>query len=64
MRVSDLLASVVLVASVPTTVAFGGAAWKATIADIKARAARPVDGPNDSNELLGDLVSPDRKSVV
>ena len=37
---------------------FPGGNWKASIAKIKARAAAPITSPDDSNELIGDLLSP------
>jgi hypothetical protein len=58
MRFSDLLASLaILSATVPETLAHPGSVWKERLAEIQARAARPVDGPDDSSELLGDLVT-------
>jgi hypothetical protein len=32
-----------------------GKEWAKKLAQIKARAARPIDSPEDSNELIGDL---------
>jgi hypothetical protein len=58
MKTSDMLASLALLSAVPETLAHPGSVWKERLAEIQARAARPVDGPNDSSELLGDLVMP------
>lgn len=35
-----------------------GAMWSKKLAQIKARAIRPIDSPEDSFELIGDLASP------
>lgn len=45
-----------------------GSKWAERMAEIEVevqrRAARPVDGPEDSNELLGDLVKPGPNTAV
>jgi hypothetical protein len=41
-----------------------GKQWAKKLVEIKERAARPPDGPNDSNELLGDLVAPGPSTEV
>jgi hypothetical protein len=42
--------------------------WAERMAEIESevqrRAARPVDGPDDSNELLGDLVKPGANTPI
>ena len=46
------------------TLAFPGGNWKVAIQEIKARAAAPITSPDDSNELIGDLLSPGPNSTV
>lgn len=36
----------------------GAGKWKQTLAELQRRAATPIDSPEDSNELLGDLLTP------
>jgi hypothetical protein len=36
----------------------GTGKWKQTLAELQRRAATPIDSPEDSNELLGDLITP------
>jgi len=64
MRASNLLASVAFLAAVPETLAHPGNFWKEKLVEIQARAARPVDGPDDSSELLGDLATKGPKTDV
>jgi hypothetical protein len=45
-----------LLALLPHIAAHPG--FRKHIAEIQARAAAPISGPEDSNELLGDLISP------
>jgi hypothetical protein len=56
--INTLLGSVIFSGAV----AHPGNQWKEKLVQIEAevarRAARPVDGPDDSSELLGDLVKP------
>jgi hypothetical protein len=40
-----------------SVISYPGGKFKEAIAEIQARAAAPITSPNDSNELLGDLVS-------
>ena len=42
----------------PQALAYPGMAWKNTLAELQKRTAVPADDANDSNEMLGDLVSP------
>jgi hypothetical protein len=44
--------------------AFPSKDWKASIAEIRERAAAPITSPDDSNELIGDLLSPGPTSPV
>jgi hypothetical protein len=46
------------------TFAFPGGNWRASIAEIRARAAAPITSPDDSNELIGDLLSPGPNTTV
>lgn len=62
MRVSDFLASLAILSALPETFAHPGNFWKEKLVEIQARAARPADGPDDSSELLGDLVNPGPKT--
>jgi hypothetical protein len=41
-----------------STVAHPGQKWARMLDEIKARAAAPIDSPEDSFEMIGDLVSP------
>jgi hypothetical protein len=58
MKFNNILLHTALASLLPLSLAYPGGKWGNKIAEIKARAARPVDGPEDSNELLGDLVTP------
>ncbi|TID18868.1 class II peroxidase [Venturia nashicola] len=51
--------NVVLSSALATTVlAYPGAGkWKKTLSELQRRTATPVDSPEDSNELLGDLLT-------
>lgn len=41
-----------------TILAYPGAGkWKNTLSELERRAATPIDSPEDSNELLGDLLT-------
>ena len=64
MHLPSLLGTVALLSYIPETLAHPGSGWKAKIAEIQKRGARPADGPDDSSELLGDLVSPGPKTDV
>ena len=52
--------NILLSSAMATTIlAYPGAGkWKQTLAELQRRAAAPIDSPEDSTELLGDLVSP------
>jgi hypothetical protein len=41
-----------------------GKLWAKKLVEIQERATRAPDGPNDSSELLGDLVSPGPSTEV
>ena len=58
MKFNNILLHTALATLLPVTLAYPGGKWTEKLAEIKARAARPVDSPEDSNELLGDLVTP------
>jgi hypothetical protein len=47
-----------------SVVSFPGGKFKEAIAEIQARAAAPITSPEDSNELIGDLVSPGPSTTV
>lgn len=64
MRVSGLLASLAILSAVPESLAYPGSFWKGKLVEIQARATRPAEGPNDSNELLGDLILPGPRTEV
>lgn len=63
MRFAEVLAGLTLLTQ---TLAHPGhgAMWKERLSEIQERAARPVDDPDDSSELLGDLVTPGPTSPV
>jgi hypothetical protein len=65
MRLSALLLGSVLATS---SFAHPGSKWTKKMAEIEAeitkRAATPIDSPEDSNELLGDLVTPGPSTPV
>ena len=50
------LIQAVLTALLPLVFGFPG--YRKALADIKARAAAPITSVEDSNEMIGDLVSP------
>jgi hypothetical protein len=58
MKTVHILVHICLMVLLRSTMAFPGAAWKTKMAEIKARAAAPITSVEDSNEMLGDLVSP------
>jgi hypothetical protein len=58
------LAVVALASLIQHAVSHPGSKWAQKAAEIRERAARPVDGPDDSSELLGDLVSPGPSTTV
>jgi hypothetical protein len=56
MKFTNILLSSVMAT---TILAYPGAGkWKQTLAELQRRAAAPIDSPEDSTELLGDLISP------
>ncbi|KAF2429715.1 peroxidase [Tothia fuscella] len=67
MKLSNLLLGSALASAVPS-LAHPGSKWKETMVEIEAeiqrRAARPANGPDDSSELLGDLVKPGPSTQV
>ena len=46
----------------PSAIAFPG--YGKVLADMQKRAAAPIDSVEDSNEMIGDLVSPGPTSTV
>jgi hypothetical protein len=64
MRFSSILLSSAIVTFIPGTLAYPGTEWKQKLSELQERAARPVDGPDDSSELLGDLVTPGATTPV
>jgi hypothetical protein len=58
MKTQNTLVHASLMALLSSAMAFPGEGWKAKMAEIKARGAAPVNSVEDSNEMLGDLISP------
>jgi hypothetical protein len=58
MKAYNISINVTFMALLSSTLAFPGAGWKRKMEEIKARAAAPITGVEDSNEMLGDLVTP------
>jgi hypothetical protein len=58
MKLKNILLHSALASLIPAALAHPGHKWAAKLKEIQERAARPVDGPDDSSELLGDLVTP------
>lgn len=58
--------NIVLSSALATTIlAYPNAGkWKQTLAELQRRAATPIDSPEDSNELLGDLLTPGPSTPV
>jgi hypothetical protein len=64
MHLPTLLGSLALISALPEALAHPGSAWKAKVAEIQKRAARPARGADDSSELLGDLINPGPRTEV
>jgi hypothetical protein len=58
MKFNNVILHSALATLIPAALAYPGNKWGAKLKEIQERAARPVDGPDDSSELLGDLVTP------
>ena len=58
MKTHSTLVQLCLATLLSSSVAFSGEGWRAKIAEIRARAAAPITSAEDSNELIGDLVTP------
>jgi hypothetical protein len=65
MKLSSILLGL---ATASASLAHPGSKWAERMEEIEVevqrRAARPVDGPEDSNELLGDLIKPGSNSPI
>jgi hypothetical protein len=64
MKINNILLHSALATLIPVALAHPGQKWAAKLKEIQERAARPVDGPDDSSELLGDLVTPGPSTAV
>jgi hypothetical protein len=67
MKLDTFLTSSVLLALIGSTNGYPGGkhgSFAATFEEIKRRAAAPIAGPLDSNELIGDLLTVGPKSEV
>jgi hypothetical protein len=62
MKFGTVLLSSAIASALPGTLAHPGSQWAKKMTEIEAeivkRAAAPDNSPEDSNELLGDLVKP------
>jgi hypothetical protein len=64
MKFNSILIHAALATLLPVSLAYPGNKWAVKLAEIQERAARPIDSPEDSNELLGDLVTPGPNTTV
>jgi hypothetical protein len=64
MKPHSLLLQSSLLTFVVSSLAFPGEGWKARLGELRERAAAPIDSVEDSNELLGDLISPGPSTPV
>jgi hypothetical protein len=60
MKHEDLISQAMLVMLLPGAMAYPGGKLAKTLEEIKmkARGISPITGPDDSDELIGDLVKP------
>jgi hypothetical protein len=68
MKFSVILLGSAIASALPGTLAHPGSKWAKKMVEVEAeisrRAATPIDSPEDSNELLGDLVTPGPSTPV
>ena len=68
MKSDNLFSQAMLVMLLPSAIAYPGGKMAKTLEDIKmkvkARGVSPIQGPDDSNELIGDLVKPGPTSDI
>ncbi len=62
MKVDAFVIQAVLVILLPSSNAHPGSKWEQKLKEI--RAAAPIDSPEDSTELIGDLVNGGAKTAV
>jgi hypothetical protein len=58
MKFSNTLLGSAIATAIPGALAHPGAVWRQKLAEIERRGLAPIDSPEDSNELLGDLITP------
>ena len=60
MKGENLFSQAMLVMLLPSAIAYPGGKFAKTLEEIKikARGISPITGPDDSDELIGDLVTP------
>ena len=64
MKSHSLIVQSCLMTLVAFTLAFPGEGWKAKLGELRERAAAPINSIEDSNEMLGDLISPGPSTPV
>jgi hypothetical protein len=64
MKSHYLIVESCLLSLAAVTLAFPGNGWKAKLGELRERAAAPINSVEDSDELLGDLISPGPSSLV
>jgi hypothetical protein len=58
MKFDDIITQAMLAILLPGVFAYPGGRMAKTLQEIKARGLAPIDSVEDSNEMIGDLVSP------
>jgi hypothetical protein len=58
MKTHTILGRVVLMMFMSSALGFPAGSWTTMMAEIRERAAAPITSAEDSNEMVGDLISP------
>jgi hypothetical protein len=58
MRVNNFVLQAVMASILQTSLGYPAGEWNAKFQEIQARGVDPNTGPNDSSEMIGDLIYP------
>jgi hypothetical protein len=66
MKYENIIKQAMLAVIIPTVIAYPGGKMMKTLAEIKikARGLSPITGPEDSSEMIGDLVTPGPTTTI